>query len=218
MNKKLLILSLLLLILSCRSSVAQEVPQVQGEVSDILTLEQCLDMAIDNYPMIRQTGLIDASEKYDLSIAASSWIPQFSVSGKATWQSEVVEMPFEIPGFDLKMKHDQYSVTGNLTQHIWDGGESSSKKEVVKTGAQVQRMQLEVTLYSVKSRVQNIYLGILLIDEQLKQNELHMEGPFRQRHLHCHLRCQLWLQGFVGHLPEYRLPLFLQGRPPRLLL
>ncbi len=182
MNKTMLILSsALLLILPCRSSVAQETPQVQREVPGMLTLGQCLEMAVDNYPMIRQKGLIDASEKYDLSIAASSWIPQFSVSGKAAWQSEVVEMPFEIPGFDLKMKHDQYSVTGNLTQHLWDGGESSSKKEAVKTGAQVQRKQLEVTLYSVRSRVLNVYLGILLIDGQLKQNALHLEGLQRNR-------------------------------------
>ena len=100
-----------------------------------VTLEECLDMARANYPQIRQLGLIDATEKYDLSIASSSWIPQFSVSGKATWQSDVVEMPFEIPGFELDMPHDQYSLN-----------------------------------------VQNVYLGILLLDEQIEQNRLLMES------------------------------------------
>lgn len=141
-----------------------------------VTLEECLDMARDNYPQIRQLGLIDATEKYDLAIASSSWIPQFSVSGKATWQSDVVEMPFEIPGFELDMPHDQYSVNANVTQHLWDGGASSSQKEAVRAGAEVQRKQTEVTLYSVKARVQNVYLGILLLDEQIRQNNLLMES------------------------------------------
>lgn len=141
-----------------------------------VTLEECLDMARANYPQIRQLGLIDATEKYDLSIASSSWIPQFSVSGKATWQSDVVEMPFEIPGFELDMPHDQYSLNANVTQHIWDGGTSSSQREAVKTGADVQRKQTEVSLYSVRSRVQNVYLGILLLDEQIEQNRLLMES------------------------------------------
>lgn len=141
-----------------------------------VTLEECLDMARANYPQIRQFGLIDATEKYDLSIASSSWIPQFSVSGKATWQSDVVEMPFEIPGFELDMPHDQYSLNANVTQHIWDGGTSSSQREAVKTGADVQRKQTEVSLYSVRSRVQNVYLGILLLDEQIEQNRLLMES------------------------------------------
>lgn len=141
-----------------------------------VTLEECLDMARANYPQIRQLGLIDATEKYDLSIASSSWIPQFSVSGKAMWQSDVVEMPFEIPGFELDMPHDQYSLNANVTQHIWDGGTSSSQREAVKTGADVQRKQTEVSLYSVRSRVQNVYLGILLLDEQIEQNRLLMES------------------------------------------
>lgn len=141
-----------------------------------VTLEDCQKMARDNYPQIRQLDLINASEKFDLSIASASWIPQFSVSGKATWQSETVEMPFEIPGFDFNIPHDQYSLNANVTQHLWDGGVSMSKKAAVKTGAQVQRQQLEVSLYSIRSRVQNIYLGILLIDEQIRQNSLLLES------------------------------------------
>ena len=148
-----------------------------------VTLEECLDMARANYPQIRQLGLIDATEKYDLSIASSSWIPQFSVSGKATWQSDVVEMPFEIPGYDFNfnLPHDQYSLVGEVTQSIWDGGSSSSQKRLIKANAEVQRKQLDVSLYALRSRVENVYLGILLIDKQLEQNRLLEESLQRNR-------------------------------------
>lgn len=144
-----------------------------------ISLEECQELARANYPQIRQLELIDASEKYDLSIASSSWIPQLGISGKATWQSEVVEMPFEIPGFALDMPHDQYSITGTLTQHIWDGGVTRSQKDAIKTGSEVQRKQVEVSLYAVRARVQNVFLGILLLDEQIGQNALLMESLLR---------------------------------------
>lgn len=167
---------------TCIAASAQENVSATGNsgvrqpAAGAVTLEKCQEMARANYPQIRQLELIEASEKYDLSIASASWIPQFSISGKATWQSDVVEMPFDVPGLDLDMHHDQYSITGNVTQHIWDGGVSKSKKEAVRTGAEVQRKQVEVSLYSVRSRVQNIFLGILLIDGQLEQNRLLMES------------------------------------------
>lgn len=179
---KRIIILLVFASVACHSVLAQENGQEVGKqegvlpAEKVLTLEECQEMARDNYPQIKQFQLIEASEKYDLAIASASWIPQFSISGKATWQSDVVEMPFDMPGFDFDMHHDQYSLTGNVTQHIWDGGVSQSKKAAVKTGAEVQRKQLEVSLYSVRSRVQNIYFGILLIDGQLEQNRLLMES------------------------------------------
>lgn len=145
-----------------------------------VSLEECQVLARENYPQIKQLGLIDASEKYDLSIASATWLPQLSVSGKATWQSDVVEMPFEIPGFEFSVPHDQYSVAASLSQTVWDGGAAKSQKEAVKTGAEVRRKQVEVSLYSVKSRVRNIFLGIILLDEQIKQNELLAESLRRK--------------------------------------
>lgn len=147
-----------------------------GAGAQSITLEECQSLARQNYPQIRQMELIDASEQYDLAIASANWLPQIGVSGKATWQSDVVEMPFEIPGFEFDLPHDQYSLAASLTQHIWDGGSTGSRKEAIRTGAEVQRNQLEVSLYSVRSRVQNIYLGILLLDEQIRQNELTRES------------------------------------------
>ena len=158
--------------------LGQSAPVAYG-MTGTISIEECQELARANYPQIRQLELIDASEKYDLSIASSSWIPQLGISGKATWQSEVVEMPFEIPGFALDMPHDQYSITGTLTQHIWDGGVTRSQKDAIKTGSEVQRKQVEVSLYAVRSRVQNVFLGILLLDEQIGQNALLMESLLR---------------------------------------
>ena len=51
-----------------------------------LTLEECQRRAQDNYPLVRQYGLIEKARGYDLSNAGKGYLPQFSLSGKATYQ------------------------------------------------------------------------------------------------------------------------------------
>ena len=48
-----------------------------------LTLEECQRRAQDNYPLVRQYGLIEKARGYDLSNAGKGYLPQFSLSGKA---------------------------------------------------------------------------------------------------------------------------------------
>lgn len=137
-----------------------------------VTIEQCMNLARDNYPQIKQLNLIEESARYDISAISKSWLPHISISGKATYQSDVVEMPFDIPGFSFNLPHDQYSLVGEISQTIWDGGTSRSQKQISSAGAEVQKNQVEVSVYSINDRVAKIYLGILLIDSQLRQNEI----------------------------------------------
>ncbi len=143
------------------------------------SLEQCINLAYGNYPQIEEYDLIEASKGYDIRNAALAWAPQVSVSGKASWQSAVVEMPWDIPGMELDIPHMQYGVTADVSQQIWDGGASAVKKRLITSEAEVSSRQLEVNLYSIRGRVQNIYLSIKLIEKQLELNRLLMESLVR---------------------------------------
>ena len=147
----------------------------QAETGSI-SIEQCMRLARENYPQIKQLNLIDEAARYDISGVMKSWLPHLNISGKATYQSDVVEMPFDIPGFSFNLPHDQYSLVGEISQTIWDGGTARSQKEVYSTGAEVQKKQVEVSVYSINDRVAQIYLGILLIDGQLRQNDILEES------------------------------------------
>lgn len=137
-----------------------------------VTIEQCMADARQNYPMIKQLGLIDEAASYDIANASKSWLPHLTISGKATYQSDVVEMPFDIPGFSFDLPHDQYSLVGEISQTIWDGGTTRSQKEVYSSGAAVQKDQVEVSVYAINDQVAKVYLGILLIDSQLSQTDI----------------------------------------------
>lgn len=136
------------------------------------TLDECIRLACKNYPQIKEYELIEASRNYDLNSIATAWIPQVSISGKATWQSDVVEMPFDIQGMNFDIPHDQYGIVADITQQIWDGGATAIRRKLSNAAADAKKSQLEVNLYAIRSRVQNIYLGIILLDKQLELNRL----------------------------------------------
>lgn len=140
------------------------------------TLDECIGWAYDNYPQIKEMSLIERTKGIDMKNAAYAWLPHLNISGKATWQSEVVEIPMHIPGMDINIPHDQYGLTAEFTQQIWDGGTSRSQKELAEAGAEVKKTQLETNLWSIRSRVQNVFLGIILIDKQLELNGLLRES------------------------------------------
>lgn len=140
------------------------------------TLDECIGWAYDNYPQIKEMSLIEMTKGIDLKNAAYAWLPHLNISGKATWQSEVVEMPMDIPGMDINIPHDQYGLTAEFTQQIWDGGTSRSQKDLAEAGAEVKKTRLETNLWSIRSRVQNVFLGIILIDKQLELNRLLRES------------------------------------------
>ena len=91
-----------------------------------ITLEECRQKTQDNYPLVRQYGLIEKTKEYNLNNASKGYLPQFALSAKASYQSDVTELPVKIPGIDIKgQPKDQYQVMLELKQNIWDGFQPS---------------------------------------------------------------------------------------------
>ena len=131
------------------------------------TLESIQSFARANYPAIRQFELIDKIADFSLADASSAWAPQISLSGQATYQSDVVSFPesmtdvFSMLGVDISGLHkDQY------------GGYTKSRKEAVLAEKEVSSKSLEVELYALTDKVNQLYFGILVLDEQLRLNDL----------------------------------------------
>ena len=149
-----------------------------------LTLEECQHSAQTNYPLVRQYGLIEKAREYNLENAGKGYLPQFTLSGKATYQSDVTKLPVDVPGIDIKsMPKDQYQVMLEVLQNIWDGGDIRSKKQLTRATSEIDRGKQEVDMYALNDRVNQLYFGILLLDEQLKQNQLLQEDLGRTHQL-----------------------------------
>lgn len=140
------------------------------------SLEECRRLARDHYPEIREYDLIAATEQYNLSNAARAWLPQISLSGQATYQSATATYPdafrniLKANGVDMSgIDKAQYRVAIDISQNIWDGGVSKANRELAEAEAAEQQSKLDVTLYGLQSRVDDIYFGILLLDERRVQ-------------------------------------------------
>ena len=140
-----------------------------------LTLEQCYELARQNYPAIKQYALVEQSRDFTLQNAAKVWLPQVSVNGRASYQSKVTQLPIDVSQFGIDYKglsKDQYDAHVMVNQPIYDGGVITANKNILKAQADVQTAQLDVTMYSIRERVNQLFFSVLLIDEQLAQNQL----------------------------------------------
>lgn len=142
------------------------------------TLDECQQAAERNYPLIRQYDLIAKTTDLTVANIQKGWLPQLSASAQATYQSDVVAWPGQMQsmlstmGVDLKgLKKDQYRVGIDMQQTVYDGGIIRSQKEIAKAQGNVQTAQNEVTIYNVRRRVNEMYFGLLLIDEQIQLNK-----------------------------------------------
>ena len=135
-----------------------------------VTLEQCKAWARDNYPVIKQYGLVEQSRRFTVENAAKAWLPQVSVSGTASYQSDVTTIPITLPGVDIPtLSKDQYDVNITVSQQVYDGGAVSSAKCLAEAQGDVGREQVSVAMYDVNRRIDELFFGILVLDEQLKQ-------------------------------------------------
>ena len=141
------------------------------------TLEECQRAAEQNYPLIRQYDLIEKTTNLTVANIQKGWLPQVSASAQATYQSDVVAFPDEFKqlyqqmGLDMKgLTKDQYRVGIDVQQTIYDGGIIGSQKRIAHEQGKVQAAQNEVNIYNVRKRVNEMFFGLLLIDEQIKLN------------------------------------------------
>lgn len=141
-----------------------------------LTIEQCYVLAKQNYPLVKQHDLIDKTKDYSVENAAKGYLPQLTISGQATYQSDVTSIPVSLPGLTIPtLSKNQYKIYGEADQTVFDGGAIKFQKQAKQATAVIQEQSLEVNLYTLKERVNQLFFGVLLIDEQLKQNALQQK-------------------------------------------
>ena len=135
-----------------------------------VTLEQCKVWARDNYPVIKQYDLVEQGRRLTVANAAKAWLPQVGVSGSATYQSDVTAIPITLPDIDIPtIGKDQYDVTITINQQIYDGGTVASAKRMAEAQGDVDRRKVGVTMYDVNRRIDELFFGILMLDEQIAQ-------------------------------------------------
>lgn len=137
-----------------------------------VSLKECREMARCNYPAIKQYKLIDLSRDYSLDNVAKGWLPQVSVSAGAYAFTDILKTNEQMERMGIDMNNWVANGSVTVRQNVYDGGQIAAQKKVASAQADMQKHQLNVSLYAINERIDQLYFGILLIDEQLAQNYL----------------------------------------------
>ena len=149
-----------------------------ASVAQAQTLDECQRAAERHYPIIKRYDLIAKTTDLTVKNIQKGWLPQVTAAAQATYQSAVAEWPdhlqsmFQQVGLKMKgLRKDQYKVSIDVQQPIYDGGVISGQRKIASQEGKVQEAENEVNLYQVRRRVNELYFSILLFDEQIKLND-----------------------------------------------
>jgi outer membrane protein TolC len=123
--------------------------------------------------------LIDAQGRLKLENVKRSRYPELNMNGKATYQSDVISFQLDQPGFTLdfpEMPNEQFGINLDLSQVIFDGGHSKSRRayELASTAAALQ--QVQVDLHALKQQVTGIYFSTLMLQATRKNLSVALEN------------------------------------------
>jgi len=143
-----------------------------GQDATVLTLEECYRQTIATYPLRNDKRLIKDISALKIENLNLNYLPKFDLSAQASYQSDVtmVEVDLSIP-VDIEFPRatkDQYKVSMDISQVIYDGGATKRQKELEEKTLDAGLQQIEVSLYQLKESVNKVYFSILFLQEQEK--------------------------------------------------
>ncbi len=147
-----------------------------GQESDSLTLPTCWQAAEKNYPLQGQKGIYTELSEVRTSLLRKNYLPTLTLNAQATYQSDVTELPIKLPFITIpEMAKDQYKASLDVQQLIFDGFSTQRQKNVEKASLETDKQSVEVELYKVRDRINQLYFSILLIQQNQKIMKNSME-------------------------------------------
>lgn len=136
-------------------------PDVMGQ--QILTLESCYKDALLSHPLAQEKQIQNSLWQLEDMNIASEWYPSMNAGANFLYNTDVVEMegmPF--PG----MPHDQYKLTIDINQIIYDGGAIKGNRELEKASMLVREQEVDIALYKIREQVNSAFFGLIMLKKQ----------------------------------------------------
>ena len=203
---------LLFLFLACSLLGTGARAQESMPATSSLSLAECRRLAHDNYPAVRQYRLIEQTRDFTLSNAAKAWLPKVSASAGVYAFTDILDVNPLMKQMGVDMDNFAASASVTVQQTVYDGGQTSAQKSVASAQSEVQARQLDVSMYALDERVDNLFFGILLLDEQLRQSNLLLNDfAASERTVQSLVRNGISTQSDLDALSAERLKVLQQG-------
>jgi outer membrane protein TolC len=153
---------------------------------DTVALSWCLERTALNHPRMGNNELIGQIADDRISNIKSGNLPQVELNGKASYQSDAISLDINIPIPGLVIPEspkDQYKLSLDLTQSLYDGGYSRNRQNIEKAAEKVEQSQLEIDVHSTKMQVKDLYYSILLIQKNQEIIQLSLDQLMENRNV-----------------------------------
>jgi len=150
----------------------------------IITLKECYERAYAAAPISAEKGIYDNIWQIKDKNLSKGWLPSLDANGSLVYNSSVVDMTdvigaLPVPGIaDLikPLPHEQYKITVDINQMIYDGGSIKSARALEKADLRINEKQNETDLYNLRGQINSYYFNLMLLDRQkeLIQNYLQL--------------------------------------------
>ncbi|RLD34998.1 MAG: hypothetical protein DRJ02_01900 [Bacteroidetes bacterium] len=142
--------------------------------SQTITLQMCRDSAVSNYPNIRQILLNNETYELNIKNIKTNYYPKLNLNGQASYQSDVTKIPdMPLPAFDVpEISKDWYKINLDIEQMIYDGGITAGQKKVEAARYEISDQKIEVELYGLKERINQLFFNILFLRKNIEVLEV----------------------------------------------
>jgi len=163
MKKRVIILSILI------------IPFMSGlNAQRVLTLKECYNMAMVATPIAAEREAYSKISAVKDNNLSKSWLPTLDAGGSFLYNSSVIDMsdilgslPIQgIAGAIKPLPHEQYKLTVDINQVIYDGGAIKGARALEKADLDINEKQTETDLYKLRGQINGYYFNLLLLDRQ----------------------------------------------------
>jgi outer membrane protein TolC len=133
-----------------------------------LTLAECYSLARDNYPNLKQSGLLEEISALKSENTKTNYLPKINLNGQATYQSDVTKVAISMPGITIPtVSKDQYKMYLDFQQNIWDGGLTNAQLQLEEAALKTNLSQLETELFQLRDKVNQVWFTALLARQSI---------------------------------------------------
>jgi len=133
-----------------------------------LTLNECYINARKNAAQITQIDYQHTISMLEKRNSSNHLLPQLYLNGQASYQSDVITFPESPIQVFPKIPKDQYKLTLDLHQTLYDGGLTKNQMELTELQSRANIDAVEIELYQIYQVVHQLYFSTLLLDKNLE--------------------------------------------------
>jgi len=155
---KALTLPLLFFLLSVQMATAQ---------TDSISLVLCFKASDKHLPFAKRAEAYQSLHDLQSQIIRTTWFPSLSIAGTATYQSDVVTIPLELPNIQIPSPtKDQYALYLEARQVVYDAGMTKARQELESVNKMVDLGEVMVSVEQTYNMVAEAYYSVLILNQR----------------------------------------------------